>query len=151
MINIRCLTIGVIAAAASATAALAQQQGGPLPGTSNGAAVASSNREENASYNRVIGKVGSDPVKEEKAKSAARAKPVPATAADIVVGAAVRDVKGAALGKVESIDGDSAILAYSTGKVRFPLVGFGKDANGLLINLSTQDFLALVEKAKTSS
>jgi hypothetical protein len=30
------------------------------------------------------------------------------------------------------------------------MIGFGKDAQGLLINLSTQDFLALVEKAKAA-
>lgn len=123
----------------------------PLPGSGNGVGMADSLREENASYNRVIGKVGANPVAEETAKRSARAKPVPATPADVVPGAAVRDVAGAALGKVESIDGDSAILVYSSGKIRFPLVGFGKDSQGLLINLSTKDFLALVEKARASS
>lgn len=123
----------------------------PLPGSGNGAGMADSLREENASYNRVIGKVGSNPVDMEKTKRAIKARPVAATAADVVPGATVRDVAGAALGKVESIDGDSAILVYSSGKIRFPLVGFGKDSEGLVINLSTKDFLALVEKAKASS
>lgn len=144
------LAVAMAGLSASPLAAQAVQ-GGPAPGTGNGAGIAASNQEENASYNRVIGKVGADPVKAEKAKRAAKAKAVPATAADVVPGAVVRDVTGAALGKVESIDGDSAILAYGSGKIRFPLIGFGKDPQGLLISLTTKDFLALVEKARASS
>ena len=153
MMRFAFLAVSSVALAAIAVPAAAQQAGagGPAPGTGNGAAIAATNREENSSYNRVIGKVGSDPVGAEKAKRAAKTKAVAASPADVVPGAAVRDVGGAALGKVESIDGDSAILVYSSGKIRFPLIGFGKDSEGLLINLSTKDFLALIEKAKTSS
>ena len=142
------LVVGLAAPAAS------QQAGGqgaaPAAGSGNSAAMASGSRAESAAYNRIIGQVGADPVKQEKAKAAIKSKPVPATPADVVAGAVVRDVKGVALGKVESIDGDSAILVYTSGKIRFPLIGFGKDSQGLLINLSTKDFLALVEKAKAS-
>lgn len=147
----------LIAAAASvclATPAAAQVGPGaggvqPAPGSGNSSAMANNSREETSSYNRVIGKVGSDPVGSEKVKRAAKVRAVPATAADIVPGAAVRDANGAALGTIEKIDGDSAILIYSTGKIRYPLIGFGKDPKGLLISLSTQDFLALVAKAST--
>jgi len=140
------VTVGLAAPAAAQTAP--GGQGGAAPGTGNGAATASANREENASYNSVIGKVGSNPVAREKARQVAKAKPVPAAASDVVAGAAVRDSKGVALGKIESIDGDSAVLDFATGKIRFPLIGFGKDQDGLLINLTTKDFLALVAKAQ---
>lgn len=145
----------VVSAAVLASPAVAQQQPGqgvaPAPGSRDGAAVAMSTREESASYNSVIGKVGAEPVKAEKARREAKAKAVPATAADILPGAAVRDINGAALGMIEKLDGDSAILTFSTGKIRYPIIGFGKDTAGLLINLSTKDFLAAVAKAKTAS
>lgn len=145
MIKFRHLALAAFATAGCASGAWAQA-GVPTPGTVNGAAAANNYREETASYNGVIGKVGSDPVAAEKAKRAMRLKAVPATPADVVPGAAVRDIKGAALGKVESIDGDSAILIFSSGKVRFPLIGFGKDQQGLLINLTTQELLARLGK-----
>lgn len=148
--------IALIAFATLSGPALGQARGAgegaaPAPGTGNGAALANGLREENAAYNRVIGKVGADPVGKEKAKAAAKVRAVAATAADIVPGAAVRDAKGIALGRIESIDGDSAILVFATGKIRYPLVGFGKDPQGLLISLTTSDFLALVAKATAGS
>ena len=145
MIQFRHLAVAAITAAGCASGAFAQA-GVPTPGTVNGAAAANNYREETARYNGVIGKVGVDPVRTEKAKRAAQLKAAPATPADVVPGAAVRDIKGASLGKVESIDGDSAILVFSSGKVRFPLIGFGKDRQGLLINLTTQELLARLEK-----
>ncbi|MEO6361322.1 MAG: hypothetical protein ABIO43_12250 [Sphingomicrobium sp.] len=149
------LALAVVAFVGFSAAAPAQVGPGaggvqPLPGSGNSAEMTKNNREQNEAYNSIIGKVGADPVGMEKAKRAVKTKAVPATAADIMPGAVVRDVNGAALGKVESIDGDSAILVYSSGKIRFPLVGFGKDPQGLLISLTTKDFLALVQKAKVS-
>jgi hypothetical protein len=107
MIKFRYLAIATIAAAGCASGAFAQA-GVPTQGTGNGAAAANNYREETASYNGVIGKVGTDPVRTEKAKRAAQLK--------------------------------------ASGKVRFPLIGFGKDRQGLLINLTTQELLARLEK-----
>lgn len=152
------LRLAICAGAASllAVPAAAQQIGGtgaglPTPGTDDSAALAIGDRQEEADYQKLMREKGIQKVGESKRKRKA-SKPArgPATAADIVVGATVRDVNGVALGKIESIDGEDAVLTYTGGKIRFPLVGFGKDAQGLLINLSTQDFLALVEKAKAS-
>ncbi|MEO5775092.1 MAG: hypothetical protein ABIQ32_13385 [Sphingomicrobium sp.] len=154
MISFRLIAVAatLIAAAATATPASAQAApGGPAPGTGNGAAMVANSRDENSAYNRIIGKVGADPVKTEQAQRAAKLRAVPANPADVVPGAAVRDIKGVALGRVEKIDGDSAVLAFNSGKIRFPLIGFGKDANGLLINLTREDFLARVAKSKASS
>lgn len=150
MLKFPVLAVALTGFAAAPLAAQAAP-GGPAAGTGNGAAIASNNQDENASYNRVIGKVGADPVGTEKRKREAKLKAVPAAASDVVAGAAVRDANGVALGKVESIDGDSAILVFDGGKIRYPLIGFGKDAAGLLINLSARDFLAAVAKAKTDS
>ncbi len=137
---------------APAMAQVGPGAGGVQPGVGgNATAMASNSREENSSYNSVIGKVGSDPVGTEKAKRAAKGRAVPATAADIVPGAAVRDSKGVPLGSIGKIDGDSAILVYSTGKIRYPLIGFGKDSIGLVIDRSTKDFLALVASATAGS
>ncbi|MFL6735054.1 MAG: hypothetical protein ACJ8EY_10210 [Sphingomicrobium sp.] len=149
MINFRHLVLStaVIVGVSAPAGAQVAGAGGPAPGSGNGAAIASSNRDENSAYNKVIGNVGADPVKAEKAKREALKRAVPATPADVKAGAQVRDKSGVTLGHVESIDGDSAVLNFASGKIRYPLIGFGKDANGLLINLSTQEFLALAAKA----
>jgi hypothetical protein len=149
------LAICVGAASLFAVPAAAQVAGTiggrPSAGTDDSAALAIGDRQEESDYQKLMREKGIQKVGEgKKSRKASKAARVPATAADIVVGAAVRDVNGVTLGKIESIDGEDAILTYTGGKIRFPMIGFGKDAQGLLINLSTQDFLALVEKAKAA-
>jgi hypothetical protein len=150
------LAICVGAAGLLTVPAAAQQAGGtgaglPTAGTDDSAALAVGKREEETNYQQLMREKGMDKVGEQKRKrKGSKPARVPATAAEVVVGAAVRDTNGVALGRIESIDGEDAILVYTGGKIRFPLIGFGKDAQGLLINLSTQDFFALVEKAKAA-
>lgn len=153
------LRLAICVAAATLLTVTAQAQvpdggtGGGLPtaGTDDSAALAIGNREEESNYQQLMRQKGMDKVGEQKRKrKGSKPTRVPATAAEIVVGAAVRDTNGVALGRIEAIDGEDAILAYTGGKIRFPLIGFGKDAQGLLINMSTNDFLALVEKAKSA-
>jgi len=125
--------------------------GGPAPGSGNAAAAASNNREQNASYNRVIGSgvkstVVNDAVK--KGKVIVRDTAVAATAADVTAGSALRDVDGKPLGSVESIDGDSAVVAAGGRKVRVPLIAFGKDTRGLLLGITAAKFQELASKAQ---
>ena len=125
---------------------------GPAPGSGNAAGMSDRTREENASYNRVVGTVGSKPVEQEQAKKAkAKSKAVPATAADITAGAALRDIDGKPLGTIESADAEGAIVAYGTGKVKVPLSAFGKDDQGLLLGTTSEKFMALVSKAGSGS
>ncbi len=121
------------------------------PGSGNSGAMTDRSREENASYNRVIGTVGSNPVGKENAKRSAKAKPVPATAADITAGSALRDINGAPIGTIESADAEGAVIAYGTGKVKVPLTAFGKDDQGLLLGTTAEKFMALVSKAGAGS
>ncbi len=139
----------------AAIPAAAQTGPGPVPGappaaapgSGNSGSVSDRNREENASYNRVIGSVGANPVAQENAKRKRKAAPVPATAADIVAGSALRDINGAPLGTIESADAEGAVVAYGTGKVKVPLSAFGKDDQGLLLGTTAEKFMELVSKA----
>ena len=125
--------------------------GGPAPGSGNASASANSNREENSSYNRVIGSgvkntVVSDGAK--KGKVIVKDTAVAATAADIKAGSQLRDVDGKPLGSIESIDGDSAVVAAFERKVRVPLIAFGKDTRGLLLGITAAKFQELASKAQ---
>lgn len=124
---------------------------GPAPGSGNAAAAASNNREQNSSYNRIIGSGVKNTVVNDsgkKGKVIVRDTAVPATAADVVAGSALRDVDGKPLGSVESIDGDSAVVAAAGRKVRVPLVAFGKDTRGLLLGITAAKFQELASKAQ---
>ena len=124
----------------------------PVPGAATSATTVSNNlRDESANYNRLIGTVGANPVAAEQAKRAARSAPVPALPADIKPGAALRDINGLAIGTVESVDGDGAVVIYAKGKVKVPLSAFGKDNLGLLLGTTAEKFLALAAKAAAGS
>jgi hypothetical protein len=70
-----------------------------------------------------------------------------ATAADITVGAAIRDVNGQPIGKVASVEADGIVVDSGQAKVKVPLAAFGKDKAGLLIGISAQKFASLVAQA----
>ena len=69
-----------------------------------------------------------------------------ATAADIKAGASVYDEAGVLVGKVDSVDGNGAIV--NTGKVRaqMPLSAFGKNDKGLVITATKADLDAEAKK-----
>ena len=113
--------------------------------------MSNNSRDENASYNRLIGTVGANPVAQEQARRAARTAPVPAVPADIKPGSALRDINGLAIGTVEAVDAEGAVVAYAKGKVKVPLSAFGKDNLGLLLGTTAEKFLALAAKAAAGS
>ncbi|HEX5184178.1 MAG TPA: hypothetical protein VFW19_13655 [Allosphingosinicella sp.] len=81
------------------------------------------------------------------ARARAGGRAVPAMPADIVAAAAVFDMSGEAVGTIESVDTDGAVVATAGGAVKVPLNAFGKNRKGLLIGVSKKDFQALVAKA----
>lgn len=72
-----------------------------------------------------------------------------ATAADVTAGAQVRDTAGAAVGTVETVDADSAIV--STGSVRadIPIASFGHNGQGLVLAMTRAQLEAAARAAST--
>lgn len=125
--------------------------GGPAPGSGNAGAAAANNREQNSSYNRLIGSGVKNTVVDGSRKKGVvvvKDTAVAATAADIKAGSQLRDVEGKPLGSIESIDGDSAVVAAFERKVRVPLIAFGKDTRGLLLGITAAKFQELASKAQ---
>ena len=72
---------------------------------------------------------------------------MPATAADIKAGAALRDMNGVTLGTIVSLDGDQAVVDTGQTKIGVPLIAFGKDNKGLLLGMTADKFNQLVAAA----
>jgi hypothetical protein len=127
--------------------ALAQYPGagpGATPLTPNANGVASTGREQTESFTHVMNNLDRHRVVTKGAVSKA-------TAADIIVGAPLRDVDGKPIGKIDSLDADSAIVDAGQSKVRVPLVAFGKDSSGLLLGITAAKFNEIVAKAHAAT
>lgn len=142
------LIIALALGTASASVANAQAAGGstPTPGTSGEATkIVGANRESNSAYNQLIG--AADTTKKNDEDRASRSAAVPATAADIKAGAALRDIKGVPIGSIVSVDATQAVVSTTGGQVGVPLIAFGKDNKGLLLGMTADKFAALVAQA----
>lgn len=135
------LATGLMISAGSVAFAQQGAGGGQPMGSVDSAKAISSTREQNAEYNRTIGS------RDQRAERKGEA--VAATAADIRPGLAFRDVAGQPLGTIEAVEPDGAIVAIATGKVKIPLVAFGKDDSGLLLGITADELKAAVAKANT--
>lgn len=142
------LLITIAFSAAGATAANAQAAGaaGPLPGTGDSTKISQGNQQNNAEYNHLIGS-GNDKPKKGDDRPQARQAPVPAAAADIKAGAPLRDIKGAPIGTIVSVDASQAVVDTGKTKIGVPLVAFGKDGQGLLLGMTSDKFNELIAKA----
>lgn len=134
------IIVSALALSAVATSPALALQGAPavLPGTVDSAKAANASRNDSSSYNRTAGDHNQRVIK---------GKARPATAADIVAGRPLRDIKGNRIGIIEAVDADSAVVATDTGKVKLPLNAFGKDDIGLLLGISAAKFRSLVAEA----
>ena len=144
------LTLAIALGAGNAALVNAQQPNSNVPaiGTSGDAtSISSGNREDNASYNRLIG--STDVKKSKGEQKAARHSAVPATAADIKAGSPLRDVKGVSIGTIASLDSDGVVVDTGQTKIKVPLVAFGKDDQGLLLAITATKFNELVAKAQS--
>jgi hypothetical protein len=127
--------------------ALAQYAGagpGATPLTPNANGVASTGREQTESFTHVMNNLDRQKVVTKGAVSKA-------TAADITVGAPLRDVNGQPIGKIGSVDPDGVVIDSGQAKVKVPLVAFGKDNKGLLLGITSAKFAELVAKAHAGS
>lgn len=116
---------------------------GPIGPDSN--AAATSGREQQQAFTHVMNGLERQPTAD--SKGAVRK----VTAADITVGAALRDVNGQPIGKVAEVDPDGVVVDTGQIKVKVPLVSFGKDKSGLLLGTTAAKFNDLVAKAHAQS
>ena len=70
--------------------------------------------------------------------------PVPATAADLVAGAAVMDQEGQAVGTIQEADATGAVVNTGNARGRLNLDAFYKNERGLMIGYSRTEFEGLV-------
>jgi len=70
-----------------------------------------------------------------------------ATAADVKAGAALRDIDGKPIGKVDSVDADGVVVDTGQYKVKVPLVSVGVDKSGLVLGTTAAKFNNIVAKA----
>jgi hypothetical protein len=133
------LLVGLLATAANAQAPIA------VPGSGNSATITNNNREQNAGYNRVVGKL--DPQAKEQ-PAGLKGKAVAAKAGDLKAGSSIRDKDGLPVGSVASVDAEGVIVDTGTTKIRVPVEAFGKDDAGLLLGISKAQFAELIAGAK---
>ena len=72
---------------------------------------------------------------------------VPAMPDQVIVGSEVHDLAGLAIGTVDSVSANAAVVASPGGKVEVPLEAFGIDGQRLLIGIAKVDFDAAVAAA----
>ena len=148
--SIASISVGVALAIAAASGAYAQAlPTGPAPGTGDATKISSGNQDANAQYNHLIG-AGDPKAAAKDDNRPKRSTAVAATAADIKVGSALRDIKGVPIGTISQVDADGVIVATGTTKIKVPAIGFGKDDQGLLLNLTAARFNELIAKAQAS-
>jgi hypothetical protein len=68
----------------------------------------------------------------------------PATAADLRVGASVQDSQGGAVGTIESVDAEGAVVSTGSARAKMPVSSFGRNANGLVISMTKAELEAAV-------
>jgi len=81
----------------------------------------------------------------------AKRGPRPATAADLVAGAPLRDVNGQPIGKITAVAADGATVDIGKTTVKLPLESFGVDSSGLLIPITAQKLNQLAAQSGSSA
>ena len=116
----------------------------PPPGSGDSARASAIDRDLQSAYNQRVGEANLNKNSDHRK---ARPVAVPATAADIKAGAALRDMNGVTLGTIVSLDGDQAVVDTGQTKIGVPLIAFGKDNKGLLLGMTADKFNQLVAAA----
>ena len=130
-----------------AYAQTASAPAGPAPGTGDSTRITSQNRDNNAEYNRLIGASDAKSTNVNGRTTAKHSAPVAATAADIRVGAALRDIRGVPIGTIASVNANQAVVETGGTKIGVPLIAFGKDDQGLMLGMTADKFNQLVAQA----
>lgn len=133
----------VMLGSGTAYAQAAPAMPGPLGPDSN--ASASGTREQTQGFTHVMNNLD----RQGPAVSTGAVRKV--TAAEIAVGASLRDVNGQAIGKIASIDSDGVVVDTGQSKVKVPLIALGKDNAGLVLGITAAKFNELVAKAHAAN
>ena len=133
------LVLGLLASSANAQAPIS------VPGSGNSASITNTNGEQNAGYNRVVGKL--DPQAKEQ-PAGLKGKAVATKAEDLKARSPLRDKDGVPIGAVRAVDAEGVIVDTGTTKIRVPAEAFGKDDAGLLLGISKAQFAELIAGAK---
>ena len=150
--SIASISVGLTLTIAGASLAGAQAMpAGPLPGTCDSTKISSSNAANNAEYNHLISSGEAKPSANDDRRPARKTAPVAATAADIHVGNALRDISGARLGTGAAVDVDGVVVDTGTTKIKVPVTAFGKDNEGLLLGITAAHFNELIAKAHSAN
>ncbi len=94
-----------------------------------------------------------EPVADARENATAQAEPSPvvaATPADIRAGAQVIHTSGEAVGTVESVDEDGAVVSTGSRRAKLPFASFGKNNRGLVIALTKAQLEAAASEASGS-
>jgi hypothetical protein len=143
------MAVGLSLVAGVVNAQVSSQGGAPTPGAGDSTRITSENRETNATYNQ---RMGATDLKSSNGQDRPKTnKPVKASLEDIKPGVTLRDVKGVQIGTIVSADTNQAIVDTGQTKIGVPLVGFGKDDKGLLINMTADQFNQAIAKAHAAS
>ena len=119
------------------------QAGPAMPGPigPNANASASGGREQSESFTHVMNNL------DRGHKTVTNGAVRKVTAADIAVGATLRDVNGQPIGKIDTVAADGVIVDTGQSKIKVPLTAFGMDNNGLVLGITSTKFAELIAKA----
>jgi hypothetical protein len=81
------------------------------------------------------------------AQAAAATAAIPATAADVKAGAEVRDNKGVQVAKIVEMQGANVVLDTGQAKVAIPMTFLVKDSQGVMLNITADQFNGAIAKA----
>jgi len=81
------------------------------------------------------------------AQAAATTAAIPATAADVKAGAEVRDNKGVQVAKIVEMQGANVVLDTGQAKVAIPMTFLVKDSQGVMLNITADQFNGAIAKA----
>lgn len=73
--------------------------------------------------------------------------PIPATAADVKAGAAVRDSKGVQVATMVEVQGTNVVLDTGQTKIAVPMTLLVKDNQGVMLNITADQFNGAIAKA----
>jgi hypothetical protein len=85
------------------------------------------------------------------AAAPAKTGPRPATAADLVAGAQLRDVNGQPIGVITAVAADGATVDTGKTTVRLPLESFGVDSSGLKIPITAQKLNEIIARSDSTA
>lgn len=117
---------------------------------SDSAQMTRADHENTSAYNHVAATGVPTAVVKDHPVSKAAPQPAaarPATLADIVAGAQLRDSEGVKIGTVDTADATGVLVNTGQRKIKVPLTAFGKDSQGLLLGITAARFNELVAKA----